>query len=102
MIWVSMAAKGMGSLLCIDNVTVTTEVRCISDRIQPNAPKLIERCFKEKMDNNHKHTTKANFESQRIGYSLVTKVLKTKLKVKRPTNKRQLKVPTMKVPAMKV
>ena len=60
-----MAANGTCSLVFIDDMTadkssrMNAEVfRAISAQIQPNASKLIGRCFTAQMDNDLKHTAK--------------------------------------------
>lgn len=62
-----MAANGTGSRVFIDDVTADRNSRMYSEvyrailsvQIQPNAAKLIGRCFKVQMDNDSKHTSKA-------------------------------------------
>jgi hypothetical protein len=66
MAWACMAANGTGSLVFIDDVTADKSVRIhfevfrpiLSAQIQPNASKLIGRCFTAQMDNDLKHTAK--------------------------------------------
>ena len=70
MAWACMAANGTGSLIFIDDVTADKSSRMdsevfraiLSAHIQPNASKLIGRCFTVQMDNDPKHTAKATKE----------------------------------------
>ena len=67
MSWPCMAASGTGSLVFIDDVTADKSSRMkaevfgatLSAQIQPNASKLIGRCFTVQLDIDLKHTAKA-------------------------------------------
>ncbi len=77
MAWACMAASGTGSLVFIDDVTADKSSRMnsevfraiLSAHILPNASELIGRHFTVQMDNDPKHTAKANkrvFEGKEV------------------------------------
>ena len=70
MAWACMASSGTGSLVFIDDVTEDRSSQMnsavfrdiLSAQIQPNAAKLIGRCFTVQIDNDPKRTVKATHE----------------------------------------
>ncbi len=83
----------------------------LSAQIQSNGAKLIGRCFIVQMDDDPKHTAKAAQEKVKIKWNILQwpsqspdlnpiehafQLMKTKLKVERPTNKQQLKSAALK------
>ncbi len=113
--WACMASSDTGLLVFSGDVTEDRSSRMNSEvyrdilcaQIQPNAAKLIGRCFLAQIDDDPKHTAKATQEFLKVmkwnilqwpSHSPDLKpiehafhLLKTKLKAAQPTNKQQLK-----------
>ena len=120
MAWPCTAANGTGSLVFFDDMSAERSSRMDSEvygaiplaLIQPDGAKLIGRCFAAEINNDPKHTVKANQEllkakkrnilqwpSQSLDLNPTEhsfNLMKTKLRAERPSNKQQMKAVAVK------